>query len=140
MLANYNTVPQNIIRAIVDANSTRKDFLVDLIIKKRPKRVGAYRLVMKTESDNFRQSSIQGIIKRLKAKGIEVVVYEPGLNEPDFFNSHVERDFGTFKRSVDIILANRMVSELKDVSEKIFTRDLFGAEKCWKIANKKRLW
>ena len=128
LLANYNTVPQNIIRAIVDANSTRKDFLVDLIIKKRPKRVGAYRLVMKTESDNFRQSSIQGIIKRLKAKGIEVVVYEPGLNEPDFFNSHVERDFGTFKRSVDIILANRLVPDLGDVFEKVFTRDLFGTD------------
>lgn len=126
LLANYDAIPQNIIRAIVDANSTRKDFLVDVIIKKQPKTVGIYRLVMKAGSDNFRQSSIQGIMKRLKAKGIEVVVYEPELKEPDFFNSHVETDFSAFKCSVDIILANRMVSELKDVSEKVFTRDLFG--------------
>ena len=128
LLANYNTVPQNIIRAIVDANSTRKDFLADAIIKERPNRVGIYRLVMKAGSDNFRQSAIQGIMKRLKAKGIEVVVYEPELKEADFFNSHVEVDLSAFKNSVDIILANRVVSELKDVSEKIFTRDLFGAD------------
>ena len=128
LLANYDAVPQNIIRAIVDANSTRKDFLADAIIKERPNRVGIYRLVMKAGSDNFRQSAIQGIMKRLKAKGIEVVVYEPELKEADFFNSHVEVDLSAFKNSVDIILANRVVSELKDVSEKIFTRDLFGAD------------
>ena len=128
LLANYETVPQNMIRAIVDANSTRKDFLADVIIKKRPKTVGIYRLVMKVGSDNFRQSSVQGIMKRLKAKGIEVIVFEPELSEVDFFNSRVERDFGKFNRSVDIIVANRMVSELKDFAEKVFTRDLFGAD------------
>lgn len=127
LLANYEAVPQNIIRAIVNANSTRKDFLADIIIKKEPKTVGVYRLVMKVGSDNFRQSSIQGIMKRLKAKGIEVVVYEPELNQIEFFNSRVERDFGKFKSGVDIILANRMVPELEDVVEKVFTRDLFGA-------------
>ncbi len=125
LLANYEAVPQNIIRAIVDANSTRKDFLVDVIIKKQPKTVGIYRLTMKEGSDNFRQSSIQGIMKRIKAKGIEVVVYEPALNEPYFFNSRVENDFNTFKNSVDIILANRLVPELETVSKKVFNRDLF---------------
>ena len=128
LLANYDAVPQNLIRAIVDANSTRKDFLADQIIKIQPKTVGIYRLVMKTGSDNFRQSAIQGIMKRIKAKGIEVVVYEPELDEAEFFNSRVERDFGEFKRSVDIILANRMVPELENVTEKVFTRDLFGAD------------
>ena len=128
LLANYDTVPQNIIRAIVDANSTRKDFLADEIIKQKPKTVGIYRLVMKSGSDNFRQSSIQGIMKRIKAKGIEVVVYEPELIAAEFFHSRVERDFGEFKRGVDIILANRMVPELEDVVEKVFTRDLFGAD------------
>jgi len=128
LLANYDAVPQNIIRAIVDANSTRKDFLADTIIKKRPKTVGVYRLVMKAGSDNFRQSSIQGIMKRIKAKGIEVVVYEPELNEPQFFNSRVEKDLSKFKKTADIILANRMVRELNDVSDKVFTRDLFGAD------------
>ena len=128
LLANYDAVPQNIIRAIVDANSTRKDFIANAIIKQQPKTVGIYRLVMKAGSDNFRQSSIQGVMKRIKAKGIEVVVYEPELQVVKFFNSKVESDFGEFKRGVDIILANRMVSELKDVSEKVFTRDLFGAD------------
>lgn len=128
LLANYDTVPQNIIRAIIDANSTRKDFLADVIIKRQPRTVGIYRLVMKAGSDNFRQSSIQGIMKRIKAKGIEVVVYEPELHAEEFFNSRVERDFGEFKRGVDIILANRMVPELDDVSKKVFTRDLFGAD------------
>ena len=128
LLANYDAVPQNIIRAIVEANSTRKDFLADAIIKQQPKTVGIYRLVMKSGSDNFRQSSIQGIMKRIKAKGIKVVVYEPELHAAEFFNSRVERDFGEFKRSVDIILANRMVPELKEVIEKVFTRDLFGAD------------
>ena len=128
LLANYDTVPQSVIRAIVDANSTRKDFLADVVIKKQPKTVGIYRLVMKAGSDNFRHSSIQGIMKRIKAKGIEVIVYEPELREVDFFNSRVERNFGKFKRGVDIILANRMVAELQDVSKKVFTRDLFGAD------------
>jgi len=125
LLANYDTVPQNIIRAIVDANSTRKDFLADEIIKQQPKTVGVYRLVMKDGSDNFRQSSVQGIMKRIKAKGIEVVVYEPVLKKPYFFSSRVEVDLNAFKDSVDIILANRMVPELENVSEKVFTRDLF---------------
>lgn len=125
LLANYGTVPQNIIRAIVDANSTRKDFLTDAIIKKQPKTVGIYRLAMKEGSDNFRQSSVQGIMKRINARGIEVVVYEPALNELYFFNSRVERDFKTFKRDMDVILANRMVPELEIVSEKVFTRDLY---------------
>ena len=128
LLANYDAVPQNIIRAIVDANSTRKDFLADVIIKTQPKTVGIYRLVMKEGSDNFRQSSIQGIMKRIKAKGIEVVVYEPELTEVEFFNSRVERDLSAFKKTVDIILANRMVGELDDVSCKVFTRDLFRAD------------
>ena len=128
LLANYASVPQNLIRAIVDANSTRKDFLSDVIIKKRPKIVGVYRLVMKAGSDNFRQSSIQGIMKRLKAKGIEVVVYEPKLKVTEFFNSRVETDLTIFKERMSIILANRMVPELEGVSEKVFTCDLFGAD------------
>jgi UDPglucose 6-dehydrogenase len=126
LLANYDTIPQNIIRAIVDANSTRKDFLADEIIKKRPNVVGIYRLVMKSGSDNFRHSSIQGIMKRIKAKGIEVIVYEPQQKGTDFFNSRVEPDVNLFKKNSDIILANRMVSDLYDVKEKVFTRDLFG--------------
>ena len=126
LLANYETVPQNIIRAIVDANATRKDFLADQIIKKEPKSVGVYRLVMKAESDNFRQSSVQGIMKRIKAKGIEVVVYEPELQDSHFFNSPVEKDLSKFKSGVDLIIANRMVSDLDDIAEKVFTRDLFG--------------
>ena len=128
LLANYDAVPQNMIRAIVDANSTRKDFLADTIIQKRPKTVGIYRLVMKAASDNFRQSSIQGIMKRIKAKGIEVIVYEPALDAPEFFNSRVEKDLETFKMRSDIILANRFVDELEDVSDKIFTHDLFGSD------------
>ena len=128
LLANYQAVPQNIIRAIVEANSTRKDFLAAEIIKKNPKTVGIYRLVMKHGSDNFRQSSVQGIMKRIKAKGIEVIVYEPELDEVVFFNSRVEKDFIKFKLSVDIILVNRMVPELEDVAGKVFTRDLFGAD------------
>lgn len=128
LLANYDKVPQNIIRAIVDANSTRKDFLADAIIKQKPKTVGVYRLVMKAGSDNFRQSSIQGIMKRIKDRGIEVIVYEPELNEVEFFNSRVEKDFDKFKRGVDIILANRIIPELEDVSEKVFTRDLYGSD------------
>jgi len=125
LLANYETVPQNIIRAIVDANATRKDFLADQIIKKAPKMVGVYRLVMKAESDNFRQSSVQGIMKRIKAKGIEVVVFEPELKDNRFFNSPVEKNLSKFKADADLIIANRMVSELDDVADKVFTRDLF---------------
>ena len=126
LLANYEAVPQNIIRAIVDANATRKDFLADQIIKKQPKLVGVYRLVMKAESDNFRQSSVQGIMKRIKAKGIDIIVFEPELQDSHFFNSPVEKDLSKFKASADIIIANRMVSDLEDVKEKVFTRDLFG--------------
>ena len=128
LLANYDKIPQNLMRAIVDANSTRKDYLADEIIRQKPKTVGVYRLVMKTGSDNFRQSSIQGIMKRIKAKGIEVVVYEPELTEVEFFNSRVERDLSAFKKSTDIILANRMMRDLDDVADKVFTRDLFGAD------------
>lgn len=126
LLANYKAVPQNIIRAIVDANSTRKDFLANEIIKKNPRVVGVYRLVMKSGSDNFRQSSIQGIMKRIKAKGIEILVYEPNLAASTFFNSRVETDLRKFKETSDLIIANRMVVELDDVIEKIFSRDLFG--------------
>ena len=126
LLANYQAVPQNMIRAIVDANSTRKDFLADVIIKKRPKTVGIYRLVMKAESDNFRQSSIQGIMKRIKAKGIEVIVYEPALLRDIYFNSKVVADLNEFKRKADVIVANRMTDELLDFNHKVFTRDLFN--------------
>ena len=125
LLANYAAVPQNLIRAIVDANSTRKDFLADVIIEKQPKTVGVYRLLMKSGSDNFRQSSIQGIMKRIKAKGINVIVYEPELRESTFFNSSVVTDLSAFKREADIIVANRMTDELFDYSCKVFTRDLF---------------
>lgn len=128
LLANYRNIPQNIVRAIVDANSTRKDFLADTIIKRQPKTVGVYRLVMKAGSDNFRQSSIKGIMKRLKAKGIELIIYEPELSTAEFFNTIVETDLREFKRKVDIILANRMVSELDDVVEKVFSRDIFGTD------------
>jgi UDPglucose 6-dehydrogenase len=128
LLANYSNVPQNIIRAIVEANSTRKDFLANIIIKQQPKTVGIYRLSMKVGSDNFRQSSIQGIMKRIKAKGIEVIVFEPDLSESEFFSSRVENDLDRFKRSVDIILVNRMVRELEDVADKVFTRDLYGVD------------
>ena len=128
LLANYFTVPQNLISAIVDANRTRKDFLADQILAKGPKVVGVYRLVMKAGSDNFRQSSIQGIMKRIKAKGIEVLVYEPALAEERFFGSRVVRDLGAFKAEADIIVANRMTDDLADVKDKIYTRDLFGAD------------
>ena len=119
---------QNLIRAIIDANSTRKDFLADVIIKKRPKTVGIYRLIMKTGSDNFRQSSIQGIMKRIKAKGIEVIVYEPELVEDSFYNSHVEKCLNEFKKATDIIITNRLAEELEDVKMKVFTRDINGAD------------
>jgi len=128
LLANYSEVPQNLIRAIVDANHTRKDFLADQIIARRPKKVGVYRLVMKAGSDNFRQSSIQGIMKRVKAKGIEVVVFEPAMAGDDFFGSKVVHDLATFKSDCDLIVANRLTSEIEDVKNKVFTRDLFGAD------------
>lgn len=128
LLANYSEVPQNLIRAIVDANRTRKDFLADQIIAKRPKVVGVHRLVMKAGSDNYRQSSIQGIMKRIKAKGIEVIVYEPVLTEPEFFKSRVVNDLAAFKAEAEIILANRLADEIRDVADKVFTRDLFGTD------------
>ncbi|WP_373929900.1 nucleotide sugar dehydrogenase [Vibrio cyclitrophicus] len=126
--ANYSDVPNNIIGAIVDSNTTRKDFIADSIIKRNPQRVGIYRLVMKSGSDNFRASSIQGIMKRLKAKGIEVVVFEPELKEKEFFRSLVLTDFEQFKSSCDVIVSNRMAQELVDVKEKVYTRDLFGSD------------
>jgi UDPglucose 6-dehydrogenase len=128
LLANYSEVPQNLIRAIVDANTTRKDFIAERIIALKPKSVGIYRLVMKAGSDNFRQSSVQGIMKRIKAKGIPVIVYEPALKEEAFFNSPVYRDLDAFKKDADLIVANRMTDEIGDVAEKVFTRDLFGAD------------
>lgn len=128
LLANYHTVPQNIIRAIVEANSTRKDFLADQIIKGSPKVVGIYRLAMKANSDNFRQSSIQGIMKRIKSKGIEVIVYEPDLEETKFMNSRVINDLYAFKSEADVVLTNRMADELSDVKGKVFTRDIFGVD------------
>ena len=126
LLANYEAVPQNMIRAIVDANSTRKDFLADVIVKTQPKTVGIYRLVMKDGSDNCRQSSVQGIMKRIKAKGIEVIVYEPALLRDTYFNSKVVADLNEFKRKADVIVANRMTDELVDFHHKVFTRDLFN--------------
>jgi UDPglucose 6-dehydrogenase len=126
--ANYADVPNNIIGAIVDANTTRKDFIADSILKRKPKVVGIYRLIMKSGSDNFRASSIQGIMKRLKAKGIEVVVYEPELKEVDFFHSKVIQSLSEFKSSCDVIVSNRMVDEIRDVSDKVYTRDLFGSD------------
>lgn len=128
LLANYADVPQNLIKAVVDANSTRKDHIADMIIRREPKLVGIYRLTMKMGSDNFRQSAIQGVMKRIKAKGIEVVVYEPVLKEALFFNSRVISDLDEFKRICDIIVANRITDEIKDVREKVYTRDLFSRD------------
>ncbi|MFT6537848.1 MAG: UDPglucose 6-dehydrogenase [Loktanella salsilacus] len=128
LLANYAAVPQNMMQAIVDANRTRKDFLAEEILRLKPRTVGIYRLVMKAGSDNFRQSSVQGIMKRIKAKGVNVIVYEPALDAPDFFHSEVIRDLGTFKSRCDIIIANRRTADLDDVADKVFTRDLFGGD------------
>jgi UDPglucose 6-dehydrogenase len=126
LLANYNRVPQNLIQAIVTSNTTRKDFIAEQIIAKQPQTVGIYRLAMKAGSDNFRSSAVQGVMKRIKAKGIEVVVYEPSLDETHFFNSEVTHELEGFKSRCDVIIANRMVNELDDVKDKVFTRDLFG--------------
>ena len=128
LLANYNEVPQQLIAAVVESNRTRKDFIADQIIARQPRLVGVYRLVMKAGSDNFRDSSIQGIMKRIKAKGIEVVIYEPTLEAGEFFRSPVIRDLGAFKTQSDVIIANRHAPELADVAEKVFTRDIFGSD------------
>ena len=128
LLANYSEVPNNMIQAIVDANRTRKDFIADSIVSRNPKVVGIYRLIMKSGSDNFRASAIQGIMKRIKAKGIEVVVYEPVLTEPDFFNSRVVNDLEEFKAISDVIVANRVTQDVEDVLEKVYSRDLFNAD------------
>ena len=126
LLANYDRVPQNLIQAIVTSNTTRKDFIADEIIRRNPQTVGIYRLAMKAGSDNFRSSAVQGVMKRIKAKGVEVVVYEPLLDEEQFFNSEVTHELDDFKSRCDVIIANRKVDELNDVSDKVFTRDLFG--------------
>ncbi len=128
LLANYNEVPQNLIQAIIESNTTRKDFIAASILKRNPKVVGIHRLVMKAGSDNFRSSSIQGIMKRIKAKGVEVIVYEPALKEPEFFHSSVVNDLAKFKQQADVIVANRMTNDLSDVLDKVYSRDVFGKD------------
>ena len=128
LLANYRDVPQNLMRAIVDSNSTRKDFVAEDILRCNPKVVGIHRLIMKAGSDNFRASSVQGIMKRIKARGVEVIVYEPALNTPDFFKSRLVRDLAEFKAEADVIVANRLTDEIRDVQHKVYTRDLFGSD------------
>ena len=128
LLANYHDVPNNIMGAIVEANRTRKDFIAEQVLARKPQTVGIYRLTMKSNSDNFRQSSIQGVMKRLKAKGIEVVVYEPAMKEEEFFRSKVIRDLEEFKEMSDVIVANRWSEELEDVKEKVYTRDMYGRD------------
>jgi UDPglucose 6-dehydrogenase len=128
LLANYNNVPQTLIGAIVSANSTRKDFIADDILRRKPSTVGIFRLIMKAGSDNFRASSIQGVMKRLKAKGVRVIVYEPLLAEAEFFKSEVTHDLASFKSQCDVIVANRQTAELNDVADKVYTRDLFGSD------------
>jgi UDPglucose 6-dehydrogenase len=128
LLANYQDVPQNLMRAIVDSNTTRKDFVADSILKRKPKIVGVHRLIMKSGSDNFRASSIQGIMKRIKAKGVEVIVYEPVLKETEFFRSRVVNDLDQFKRESDVIVANRITDDIRDVADKVYSRDLFGKD------------